>query len=74
MIHNTLPDAALGAADLHGLRPHAAGPQFHAGIDVRRHSDLALLGISLNRSCITGESEIAYLCCISSKHVYMEDS
>ena len=32
------------------------------------------MGISLNRSCITGESEIAYLCCISSKHVYMEDS
>ena len=28
-IYNTLPVAALGAADLHGLRPHAAGPQFH---------------------------------------------
>ena len=29
------------------------------------------MGISLNRSCITGESEIAYLCCISSKHIYI---
>ena len=29
------------------------------------------MGISLKRSCITGESEIAYLCCISLKHIYM---
>ena len=32
MIHNTLPDAAQGAADLNGLRPHAAGPKFSQGI------------------------------------------
>ena len=32
------------------------------------------MGISLKRSCITGESEIAYLYCISLKHIYMEDS
>ena len=29
------------------------------------------MGISLKHSCITGESEIAYLCCISLKHIYM---
>ena len=29
------------------------------------------MGISLKRSCITGESEIAYLCCISLKHIYI---
>ena len=48
--------------------------QFNWGIEAWRHWGLALIGISLNCSCITGESEIAYLCCISSKHVYMEDS
>ena len=26
MVHNTRPVAAQGAADLNGLRPHAAGP------------------------------------------------
>ena len=49
-------------------------PSIHSGIDAWRHWGLALMGISLNRSCVTGESEIAYLCCISSKHIYMEDS
>ena len=32
MIHNTLPVAAQGAADLNGLRPHAAGPKNYQGI------------------------------------------
>ena len=27
MVYNTLPVAAQGAADLEGLRPHAAGPE-----------------------------------------------
>ena len=29
------------------------------------------MGISLMHSCMTGESDIAYLCCISLKHIYI---
>ena len=36
VVYNTLPDAAQGAADSKGLRPHAAGPHIECTADSRQ--------------------------------------
>ena len=46
MIHNTLPVAAQGAADLNGLRPHAAGPKVSQEIGVNRQRSPDVAGNS----------------------------
>ena len=49
--------AALGAADLNGLRPHAAGPQENGGMGIWRHRGGVWNGTFFQWRCITKELE-----------------
>ena len=52
MVYNMLPVAAQGAADLNGLRPHAAGPKVseELGVNYEKSQDVARNSGHLRRS------------------------